>query len=403
MRRRKRFGQKTSKALWIWLTAWLAVSVPAYGAAPGLSDEAGAESTEVSAYTAADGNTISEERLRDGIVEYDELGSLIHRGNLSIQQMTESAERTKQEYQEIRDSLRTERDSAKAEKKKAKEDKDMESYIEYASLEAVYSSAVKSYNERIKTLDRYSANKSRISAEKQLTNAAQNLMISWQSMELQKEYREKEAELSKAVYENAKLQQSAGLMTEGEVSAACQTWNDVEISLSEIKDREESVCRNLYLLLGTDDTVSFARIPPISEEQLSKIDLETDIRTAIGNNTDILAERDVKSAGTASANKKLCTLDELEEKVRIKMEQLYAEVNHKKQAYDAAKTGLEGAEIQWKNEQTQYALGMLSYAEYLQNELQYLQKKMAFDGADLDLIQALENYNWAVKGIVNLN
>ena len=72
---------------------------------------------------------------------------------------------------------------------------------------------------------------------------------------------------------------------------------------------------------------------------------------------------------------KLRTLDELEEKVRIKMEQLYEEVNQKKQAYDAAKTGLDGAEILWSNIQNQYRMGMLSDAEYLEKQLPYMQKR----------------------------
>ncbi len=394
---------KILDALWVGLTVLLVISVPAFGASPGMTGEAETVETVESAYTAVDGNRISKERLEDGIVEYEELGSLIHYGNLSIQEMIDSMERTRQEYQEIRDYFRTERASANAKKKEAKEDHDMESYGEYASLEAVYSSAAKSYNERIRKLDRYAANKNRLSLEKQLTNAAQNLMLSWQSIKLQREYMEKMAELYQAVYENTKLGQSAGLATERDVTAAYQEWKDLEVSLSGIEDSEDAVCQNLYLLLGTDDGVSLANIPPVDTEQLSEINLEADIQKTIGNNGDLIAERDTKSAGTSSVNKKLRTLDELEEKVRIKMEQLYEEVNQKKQAYNAAKTGLDGADIQWKNTQSQYAMGMLSYVEYLQKQLQYVQKKMAFASADLALLQALENYHWAVKGIVTLD
>ncbi len=330
MGKNKKNGWKAIGVLWSGLAVLLVMSLPAFGASPGMSGEAETESTDESTYTAVDGNRISKERLEDGIVEYEELGSLIHYGNLSIQEMTDSTERTRQEYQEIRDYLRAERASASAEKRRAKEDNDGESYREYASLEAVYSSAAKSYNERIKKLDRYAANKNRLSMEKQLTSAAQSL----------------------------------------------------------------------DLLLGADDTESLADIPPTDTNRLSEMNLEADIQKAIGNNGDLIAERAAKSAGTSSVNKKLRTLDELEEKVRIKMEQLYEEVNQKKQAYDAAKTGLDGAEILWSNIQNQYRMGMLSDAEYLEKQLPYMQKKMAFDSADLALFQALENYHWAVEGIV---
>lgn len=373
------------------------------GAEPGLSGRAEEESPDETAYTAVDGNTIAEERLKDGIVEYDELGSLVHYGNLTVQQMTESTERTRQRYQEIRDHLRTEKASADAKKEEAKEEEDMEGYAEYAALKAVYSSAAKSYNEMIKKLDRYSANKDRLSLEKQLTHGAQSLMISWQSMELQKEYLEKTAELYKAVYEDTKLRQSAGLATETDVSAACQDWEDAELSLAGIQDNEAQILQNLYLLLGTDDTVRFARIPPADTQKLSEINLEADIRKAIGNNTDVIAKRDTRTTGTSSAEDKTRTLDGLEEKIKIKMEQLYGAVSQGKQAYDAASIGLDGAKLRWQNAQSQYALGMLSRRAYLQEELSYMQKKMAFDLADLALVQAQEEYDWAVRGIMTLD
>ncbi len=398
MGKNKKTRWKTIGVLWAGLAVLLVMSVPAFGASPGMSGEAETEGTDESTYTAVDGNRISKEGLEDGIVEYEELGSLIHYGNLSIQEMTDSTERTRQEYQEIRDYLRTKRASASAEKKEAKEENDMESYGEYASLEAVYSSAAKSYNERIKKLDRYAANKNRLSMEKQLTSAAQSLMISWQSMKLQREYTEKTAEWYQAVYENTRTRQSAGLATERDVWAAYQDWKDMELSLSEIEASGDSIRQSLYLLLGADDTVSLADIPPVDTKRLSEMDLEADMQKAMGNNGDLIAERDTKSAGTSSVNKKLRTLDELEEQVRMKMEQLYEEVNQKKQAYDAAKTGLDGAELQWTNTQNQYRMGMLSNTEYLEKQLQYMQKKMTFDSADLALLQALENYHWAVEG-----
>lgn len=402
MWKRKKIPWRMMKNVRAVLAAFTAVfflacgkTVPVYASSP-----------EEAEYIAADGNRISKERLQDGVVEYDELGSLIHYGNLSIQQMTEQTERRKQEYQEIRDSLKIERDSANGEKKRAKEKKDMESYAEYAALEAIYSASVKSYNEMIKKLDRYAANKNRLSVEKQLTNAAQSLMLSWQSLELQRESLEAVREFYKATWENTKLQYTAGLATESDVSAAEQNWKDAEISLTAIENQKTSISQNLCLLLGIEDEVCLEKIPPISEETLAEIaetDLEADIQKAIGNNTDIISERDSKSAGTASVNKKLRTLEELEEKVRITMVQLYEEVNQKKLAYDAAVTGLEGAEMQWETAQSQYALGMLSHEEYLGQQMQYMQKKTSFASADLALFQALETYRWGVRGIMNLD
>lgn len=402
MERKKKNRWKSPILVCMCLSFLTVLSVPAYGDSLVIAGETGVKSQEESEYTAVDGNLISEERLRDDVVEYDELGSLIHYGNSSVQEMIDSTERTRGDYQEIRDYLRSERASAKRGKNEAKENNDVESYAEYAVLEAVYSSSVKSYNEMLKKLDRYSSKKGRLSVEKQLTNAAQSLMMSWQSIELQKEYMEKMAELYQAIYENTSLQQSAGLATESDVLAAYNNWKDMEVSLAGLADSTASVCQNLYLILGTDDTVSIARIPQVNPEQILELDLESDIQKAISNNSDLIAERHTDSGGTASVNKKRRTVEELEEKVKIKMQQLYEEVVQSKQAYDAARTGLDGAEIRWNNARSQYTLGMLSYVEYLQKQIQYEQKKLNFDSADLALLQALENYNWAVRGIATL-
>ena len=97
-----------------------------------------------------------------------------------------------------------------------------------------------------------------------------------------------------------------------------------------MEKQQTSVDQSLDLLLGADDNESLADIPPTDTNRLSEMNLEADIQKAIGNNGDLIAERAAKSAGTSSVNKKLRTLDELEEKVRIKMEQLYEEVNQKK-------------------------------------------------------------------------
>ena len=61
---------KILDALWVGLTVLLVISVPAFGASPGMTGEAETVETVESAYTAVDGNRISKERLEDGIVEY---------------------------------------------------------------------------------------------------------------------------------------------------------------------------------------------------------------------------------------------------------------------------------------------------------------------------------------------
>ena len=50
-----------------------------------------------------------------------------------------------------------------------------------------------------------------------------------------------------------------------------------------------------------------------------------------------------------------------------------------------------------------YQMGMLGRLEYLQAKLGYLQQKMTYDMAVLNLKQAIENYDWALYGVVALD
>ena len=58
------------------------------------------------------------------------------------------------------------------------------------------------------------------------------------------------------------------------------------------------------------------------------------------------------------------------------------------------------AELTWQGNQRRYQLGMLGRIEYLSTEIQYVQAKAARDTARMNMLQALNEYNWALKGVV---
>ena len=97
--------------------------------------------------------------------------------------------------------------------------------------------------------------------------------------------------------------------------------------------------------------------------------------------------------------KKARTVGEMQEEVTLDMQALYSQLVQAKLSYDAAAAAWENGQIAWNSAQSKNTLGMLSREEYLQEEMLYLQKKAAFESADLSLLQALENYQWAARGI----
>ena len=60
---------------------------------------------------------------------------------------------------------------------------------------------------------------------------------------------------------------------------------------------------------------------------------------------------------------------------------------------------MQSAQLTWNAAQLQWQNGSLSQLGYLQQELAYLQAQSGFTCADLALQQAMQNYDWAVKGV----
>ncbi len=356
-------------------------------------------------YDAVDGNQISEERLNDSVIDYDELGSLIHLYNADVQELTDSTERTRADYVQIRDTLEAEGESAQRKKQEAKDDGETEDYAEYSGYQSVYQSAVKSYNDMLGRLDSYYSNKSRLSLERQLTQSAQNLMISYWSASLQADYADKTEELYQSLYEDTVTKRSAGLATEQDVLTAYNSQLSMSASSETASESAKEVYQNLCLLLGVDaeGSMTIGEIPAVEEDFLSARDLEADISKAIDNNADLISERATDSGDTSSTNRKNRTMAEYENKIRLKMNDLYESIQSAQTAYTAAGTGYSSAQITWNNVQSKYNLGMLSRSEYLEEEMNYLQKEANVQSAKLSLLQAIETYRWAVQGIVTLD
>lgn len=357
-------------------------------------------------YLAVDGNQISHEKLQNGKVEYEELGTLIHYNNTDVQLMAAENERTRADYKSIKNYLVTESASSSREKRDAKEEGDMETYAENAAYRKVYSSAITSYNDMIKKLDRHSANRNRILLERQLTSGAQSLMISYQALQTQKETLLQMDALYGQLYEETLAGNGAGTATAQEVENARNQWNDVKVSLQSMTDNETSIYQNLCLLLGIseDEDIHIERIQEFPLSLLDQINLEEDTEKAIANNTTLITTRSTSNDESTAAvrNKKRKVADQ-EEKMKVVMQELYGELQQEKLSYESAKVGYSSTELTWNHAQTSYELGIMSKSQYLSAQLTFLQSKAALESEDLSLRQAYETYEWAVKGIADLD
>ena len=336
----------------------------------------------------ADGNVISEERLNDNTVEYDELGSLIHRGNTSAKQASDATDLIAED---------------KRKKDDAKDSGDMDDYAEYSANLAIYRASISQYNKMLQRMNRKNSSSSQLSLERTLTNGAQSLMISYQSVKQQEKLASQMQALYQTQYENTCTMLGAGLASQTDVDTAYANLLSAQQSAESAKNSEDEIYENLCLMLGlaTDGSIEIAKIPSADASRVDSLDLSADTQTAIGNNTELISIRSNSSnSDTAGMNAKSSKEQAQIEQVKTGMQDLYNQVLQSRQALVSAQTGAQSAEITWKNAQSKYSLGMLSKAEYLQAQITYTQKKNALESANLSLFQALNTYDWAVKGIM---
>ena len=156
--------------------------------------------------------------------------------------------------------------------------------------------------------------------------------------------------------------------------------------------------QNILMLLGfdADAPVTFADVPVPDATRLATMDLAADAQAAVSENYDLMSVRAAKAEGSSNRTVKKRNVAYTEDSVTITVQNLYAAVVSKKQAYDSATAGYQAAAQSYEAAKRQNALGMLSRANYLGLECSWLSSVASYKSAELEYTKAVENYEWAV-------
>ena len=136
--------------------------------------------------------------------------------------------------------------------------------------------------------------------------------------------------------------------------------------------------------------------------QIESIDREADKVQAIAYNQEIISLKNTKQAGRTikDIHSKERSVTDAEEKLRSDMDTLYYNLIEKQAALQAADTAFQQAQLTMDSNNRRYQLGMLGRAEYLGTEIAYYQAKAARETANMNMLQALNEYHWALKGVL---
>lgn len=343
------------------------------------------------------------ERLQDNVLEYDEIGNLVEYYNPTYQQALQNVQINIQPYEDAAEQLRGTAKELIDDAKNEKDDNVM-LYMTYRGYAKGYQEAAKTFEkvaQKIKSSTRSTLN----SARKQLTSGVQQLILGYYQALASKELVDTAAELSQAAYDSTLTQRNLGMATDGDVQSALKSLQSAQAQQQSLNDTLTSLKRNLQFMTGWsyDAQVDIGEAPVPDLSRIDGMNPENDLPTAIGNNYTLLGQRRASANSTADRDAKMRTLDESEAKIKVQLDTLYQEVAQSKAAYEASLLALESANLTMAGNEKKYEMGMLGRLEYLQLKLAYLQQKMSADAASLNLVQAIENYNWAVEGLADIS
>ena len=343
-------------------------------------------------------------RLQDDVLEYQEIPALVEHFSPVYRQVLDNIALNAQPYADAAARLRESALELRNDARAARDDGDQMGY-QVASMTAdIQTETAKTFEKVVKSIDGASRT-TKNSTRKQLIQGVQQLMTGYCQARASKELTDTSVELAQAAYDTALVQRQTGMATDGDVQTAQKNLLTAQKQQKALDDSMTTMRQNLAYLTGRsyDAPLEIGALPSPDVSRIDAMNPEADFSTALSYNYTYIGQRSTSGKGTANHDVKFRTMEETEEKLKIRLDALYQTVLQSRTAYEAAGSAYESAAIEMNANEQRYAMGMLSRLGYLQARAAFLQQKAAYETAAAGLQQAMDTYDWALQGIVDLD
>lgn len=371
-------------------------------------------------------------RLEDNVLEYDEIAMLVEQYNTTLKNMKDTYADSKdsmKDIQKLKDQIsegsETLYDTADQLSGLAAS---MESMIGYEIPALGMSVSPTAYGELVYTstlleaqaeqvllsadqLTEMSPEMMRIQMVDQvraaLVSGAQSALIGYEQLLLQKDNLAQTLELLEAVYQSTERQAAVGMATQSDVLSAKQNLESAQAGVLTIEANEVKIRQTLCTMLGWKYD-AIPEIPAIPSPDLTKIDamnLAADTATAKENNYTLKYNRlseDTLTTGSVEMQNLYRTMAAEEAEISSSMVNLYNAVIQARNSYSTSQAAFELEQTRMDMAERKMSLGMIGKLEYLQQKMSYTAAEADVRTAELSLLQAMETYDWAVKGNLSL-
>ena len=334
------------------------------------------------------------EKFKDNTLEYWELPGLIERYNTDYQNQLQkyyynpggSTGLTKDQMLALAADLRAEADELENDADDLKNDSSTRSeYKEYRTN----MHALRAYAQQLED----TAN-----GKKNGGSALRGLRIARNEIALLNQ------EIAKQNYEAALKKKDLGMMSTEDVLTVEDALNSANGSALQAASSLNSQKQTLITMLGWEYNADpeITKVPEPDLTVIDSFDPKKDEAKAIEMNYTLYDTRMAKASSSGGAVKKARNIKDQEDSIRSSLDLMYQDVKQKQKAYEASETLYGAAKADKAAADRKNALGMMSRQEYLQAESAWLSSEASHTAAKLDLTGAIENYQWALEGLLDI-
>ena len=341
------------------------------------------------------------ERLRDNVLEYEELEDLIAEYNTTVQTNQLELNEFKRDYgttkDDVADKYRDMADEIYGSLSYPDSDDPTYGYVvaSVLSAEIQADNLVKQADDNLEDSEIIYLNYKQ--AEKTLVTVAETNMVNYQKGLLSIQEAEIQTAQARKALASAETNLSVGNGTRLDVLNAQESLMTAERAVESAKTETENVRQKLQVMVGWkyDDTPEIRPVPASDLERIAAMDPQADLEQAKENNYALMVNK--KKRANAYSSDTIESLDKTiadnEQKIGSALVTSYQNVLAAKLAYDQAAAELELEQRNLQSLQVRFQQGTASQTQIENQQYTVQLKELALQTADLNLFQTMETYD----------
>ena len=338
--------------------------------------------------------------LRDNVMEYGELKDLIHEYNPTVRSNRSAYKDQKgKDLNDVYEQYMNDIDDIWDQADAAEDD------VTWASMRFSAGLLTKQADNNYQDADMEKIQYDQ--QEAALVYQAQQMMVSLQQAEDNIKNLENTKALLQSQYEFTRAQAAAGMATQIDVLTAQKSVQDQDTAILAAQKNKENVHRNLCLMLGWDADAQ-PEILAVPEPDMSRIDTlnpDGDAEAALANNYDVRYYE--KKAGNLSSQDLIesnqASIQNAKDTAVRSLKTQYNTVLTASDALNAAQSQLAAEQSKLNKASASLAAGQITNLEYQTTLNAVMTAESDVNTKKLQLLVALEGYDWNVKGLTTSN